>query len=465
MFYILVFSILFLSGCQGNGGHVIELLQSGTGMDVGPWVNLVSLEPFRVCITWLSAIPKSFVVMTGWDAEHLDEELKPTSDGVVHRVYVDVPCEKTLYYQVKPDLECCSGEVFSISAPPSSDSLKIAVLGDMQPRDDSTLQSNRLMLDAVRRVAPDLVIQVGDILERGSEIKNWGFLMQVLPQLASGVPMALVPGNHDLKYDEGANWDLGFGQTFIDGLDGRHRILRQGNIRFFMLEAFYGPLSTHDYEWLSRELLKAQEEACWRFVFFHGSIISTGTENTDIELQRQLVPLFDQTKVHAVFYGHDHFYEHYQVSYGPWLFNPKDRPTGHMVHYFLTGGGGARLEHEYGLLERPEKVRKQVFVNAETHKRKTFRFGRRPWNPNRVNTLADPGWAINGQACYQVCSEECYQDDAVFWGHEYGENVLHYITLEIGKDEASVEVHYPDGSLLTGPAGDNPQSFLINRLT
>lgn len=230
-----------------------------------------------------------------------------------------------------------------------------------------------------------------------------------------------------------------------------------------MLQAYYGPLSARDLRWLTRVLGQALLDEAWRFVFFHGSILSSGTENTDQALRAQLVPLFDRAKVHAVFYGYDHFYEHYEVTYGPWLFDPGHRPTGHRVHYFLTGGGGARLEHEYGLLD-PKKMRrttKQELVHAETGERRTFRFARRPWNPDRVNPQADPEWSRGGAAWYQDCAEEVYQDDAAFWGHRYGENVLHYLTLEVGEDEALVAVRYPDGSVLMKPSQSREQIFLF----
>ena len=45
-------------------------------------------------------------------------------------------------------------------------------------------------------------------------------------------------------------------------------------------------------------------------------------------MERDLVPLFERYKVHAVFCGHGHNYQHHLKN---------------GVHYIVTGGGGAPL--------------------------------------------------------------------------------------------------------------------------
>jgi hypothetical protein len=156
-------------------------------------------------------------------------------------------------------------------------------------------------------------------------------------------------------------------------------------------------------------------------------------------------------------------FEHYEVTYGPWVFSADDEPSGEPIHYFLTGGGGARLEFEYGLLERPVTTSEATYHNIDTGEDRTFHFERRPWDDGRINELAEPAWSPGGAAYFHDCTTACYQDDAGFWGQHYGENVLHYLTLDVSAEEAVVTARYPDGSVMSGPDGMNPQTWRILR--
>ena len=80
-----------------------------------------------------------------------------------------------------------------------------------------------------------------------------------------------------------------------------------------------------------------------------------------------------------------------------------------------------------------------------------------------MNELADPAWSPGGAAYFHDCSETCHQEDSAFWGQRYGENVMHYLTLDLEDREAVVTARYPDGSVLSGPDGLTPQTWRIQR--
>ena len=69
---------------------------------------------------------------------------------------------------------------------------------------------------------------------------------------------------------------------------------------------------------------------------------------------KDLVPLFEKHKVHAVFNGHDHNYQHH-------IYNG--------VHYVVTGGGGAPLYPVDGPMEgitqKVESTENYVAVSVE----------------------------------------------------------------------------------------------------
>lgn len=462
-FLLLLLIPLLLAACDPAPLSVLHPLENGFGLDLGPWVTLSGTDPYRLCVSWLSCCRERSWLALSIDSTALTQTLEAQNDGVLHHACVPLEPGQTLFYRPQSGRAPFGDTVFSVRAPDPDQSLRLVILGDVQPVDPVTVASATLLFDRVREEAPDWVVQCGDIVQNGDEAVSWSRLLLLLPRMADSTPLALVPGNHDLRHDDGVTWTAGFPQDFVDGLDRRHRVLRVGGARFFLLDAFYGPLSGKDLSWLERELYEAREAGHWRFVFLHGAILSSGMEGSDRDLQRQLIPLFDRTRVHAVFYGHDHMFEHYEVTYGPWMFSPDHEPDGRPIHYFLTGGGGAKLEHEYGIIDRSTTIANQILHHRETGESRTFKFRRQAWNPSRVNELADPAWSPRGLAYYHDCSQDCYQEDSAFWGQRYGENVLHYLTLELDEREAVVTARYPDGSVMSGPDGQNPQTWRIPR--
>lgn len=452
-----------LSACEPAALAARHPLEPGFGLDLGPWVTLAGTDPYRICVSWLSGRRERSWLAFSLDSTTLARTQETLDDGVLHHACLPLEPGQTLFYRPQSARDPFGDKLFSVRAPDPDLPLRLVILGDVQPVDAGTMASAALLFDRVREEAPDWVVQVGDIVQNGDEAVSWSRLLSVLPRMAGGTALALVPGNHDLRQDDGVTWTAGFPQDFEPGLDRRHRVLRVADARFVLLDAFYGALSERDLAWLEKELADACDAGSWRFVFLHGAILSSGMEGSDRELQRQLIPLFDRTRVHAVFYGHDHMYEHYEVTYGPWLFAPDHEPVGRPIHYFLTGGGGARLEHEYGLTERPTSIVSVPFYNRDTGSSRLFRFARRSWDSARVNELADPAWSPGGAAYYHDCSEACYQEDSAFWGQRYGENVLHYLTLDLDGPEAVVTARYPDGSVMAGPDGQTPQTWRIPR--
>lgn len=71
------------------------------------------------------------------------------------------------------------------------------------------------------------------------------------------------------------------------------------------------------------------------FAFLHHQIYSTGDFSCARVMHEYLRPVFDEFRVDAVFYGHDHHFEAFHVG--------RDEPWGG-THYVVTGGGGSNLD-------------------------------------------------------------------------------------------------------------------------
>jgi hypothetical protein len=135
-----------------------------------------------------------------------------------------------------------------------------------------------------------------------------------------------------------------------------------------------------------------------------------------------------------------------------------------VVHYFCSGGGGAHLEIDYGLLtRRPSIIRRRLYdLGREAWVER--RDIRQPWNPTRYLDHTDHrahGHLPDGKHYYHLPEEQSYQGDTGWLGYRYGEQTLHYLRVQITPDQVVVSAHYPSGELLSGPDGLHPQVFSI----
>ncbi|MHA1731918.1 MAG: metallophosphoesterase, partial [Promethearchaeota archaeon] len=308
----------------------------------------------------------------------------------------------------------------------------------------------------------------------GGTKEEWHYLFNSLSLLAANRPFMGVIGNHDWDggFEKGSNWAGIFSYPYAQPCQGRFYSFDYLNAHFVMMDNFEHAyhMSDAQVQWVEQDLAAARARGQdWLFCFFHLSIFSSYTANMYYDLQETFVPIFDQYGVDAVFYGHDHAYEHYAYRYG-WnglLHDPSHASWNHKtVHYFLTGGGGAALEYEYGVTKRAPETFQLEWYDANAGSWTTKTYERRPWNPARLmNNTGKPGFepAPNGLQFYQDPREEVYQDDVVEYGFQYGENTLHYIKVEVNGATCTISVHYPNGQVLTGPRGDLLQTFVLTK--
>jgi len=344
-----------------------------------------------------------------------------------------------------------------------TDRLRLCVIGDVQPTEAAQEAMAESIARAVAAEAPDAIIQLGDSVHRGTVQSYWHHLWQASRPFAGTIPTVRVMGNHDWGYDQGHSWRRFVHQPFATRRKS-YAALDVGPARLILLDC---------YELEERmggdqiAYLRHQLETCppgrWRLLFLHASLFSTGMENMDEAVQRQLLPLIDELGVHAVFYGHDHIYEHYQYAYGQGdrRFSRRHRPTGRPVHFFLSGGGGAPLEDTFGIHDREVFVRSRTWYDG-AGEIVTDAFGVRPWRRADVNHDA-PVCANGGAPAWCHLRARPAQDDAAHFGLEYGENAHHYLKIELEGDRCEVSVHYADGTLIAGPGGSFPQRWDISR--
>lgn len=174
---------------------------------------------------------------------------------------------------------------------------------------------------------PDLVLNVGDIVEKGSRSDWDAEFFTPGRELFAQAPCLVAIGNHEEK-SKYFSYYLPYPSPVANG---HHYAFRYGGVAFLAFDDYYEPRS-EQLAWLEKCLASPQfQEADWRVVFCHQPAYSVGwPEYPGDEWKRgQFLDLLEKYRVEFFFNGHTHSYER-----GLW------RGT----HHILSGGGGCGNE-------------------------------------------------------------------------------------------------------------------------
>ncbi len=264
--------------------------------------------------------------------------------------------------------------------------------------------------ESLRAGNPVLACVLGDLVENGGEQRDWDEFWRLnaggLGTFASRVPLAALPGEHDIcggpasteatrdlggysgpatlraarkfttyfehpsngatdERHEGRYWRIDFGPVTLlaldttnggsdDGADDTNHLLDRKDAPHI---PDYAP-GSEQHTWLTRELAAARDRGAITFVAFHHAPFTSGrrglppgsgvrySEHSGLPL-RALSGLFRDNLVRAVFTAHEEMYEH-SFADG--------------VHYFEVGIGGDGLRAPFPSLFND----KQIFV-ADDH--------------------------------------------------------------------------------------------------
>jgi len=166
------------------------------------------------------------------------------------------------------------------------------------------------------------------------------------------------PGNHDYQTEEGLPY---YDYFKLPGNERYYDFIR-GDVHFFSLnsnnaEPDGNGVDSKQATWLREKL--ANSNKIWKIVYLHHTVYSSGYHGSNKNLQWP----FADWGASAVVYGHDHYYERFEISGIP---------------YFLNGSGGQVLRP---IVESPiketeiiyDKEHGAMFVSASSNEI-TFEF-------------------------------------------------------------------------------------------
>ncbi len=216
------------------------------------------------------------------------------------------------------------------TAPRAGEAFSFVVFGDTR----SNAGAHRNVVERVRREVPDFILATGDMVNEGTNEKDWQIFFEVERDLLRDNPLYPAIGNHD-REPRPARTAENYRKYFAVPDDSpdpeRYYAFTYGNSRFLMLDSnLYSFALTDQTAWIERELTMAVQDAKIRhiFVVMHHPPFSTSIHGGHSELREMWSPMFEKYRVEAVFSGHDHTYEHAEHN---------------GVQYLVSGGGGAPL--------------------------------------------------------------------------------------------------------------------------
>ncbi|OQX89344.1 MAG: hypothetical protein B6D65_03675 [candidate division Zixibacteria bacterium 4484_93] len=292
----------------------------------GPYL-MYGTETTQV-IMWETELPGNSIVMYGLTQEYTDTI--SISEGVtIHEVTLRELLPETIYhYRIKTGESYSHDFHFKTAINPAT-AFMFVVAGDNRTDHDMWHATCVAMLSE----NPDITFNTGDVVTLGTVYSQWGTeFFNPARELLYYVPMYISIGNHEAD----AHWYYDF--VSYPAPENCYTF-KYGNSFFIIFDAnkdyYTDPDTNTYYNWFLDAISSPEaQEATFRFVFFHQPPYSEGWDSPgydgDHELRTTIVPLMEEYNATICFNGHTHDYERGYLN---------------GVHYIITGGGGASLDH------------------------------------------------------------------------------------------------------------------------
>jgi predicted phosphodiesterase len=219
-----------------------------------------------------------------------------------------------------------------LKLPMKDKSVRFAVIGDNGTGLPPQFEVAKEMIKDHGSFPFDFVIMMGDNIygsQRPDDYKR-KFEEPYQPLLDAGVKFYASLGNHD---DPNQRLYKPF------NMDGkRYYSFTKGNVEFFALDSNY--MDAAQLDWLKKAL--SGSKATWKICYFHHPMYSHGSDHgADVDMRKEVEPLFLENHVNVVISGHEHSYERLKPQKG--------------IAYFVLGNSGQLRPHNLKPSSETEK--------------------------------------------------------------------------------------------------------------
>lgn len=331
---------LLRSGVVMRGGALailvgLVLLPSVAGAAIlkGPYLQEVSTSAIKVLVHTNEA---SATVQYGPDSNYGQSVTAGApQSGVVQLAITGLNSSSVYHYRVTTPGGSASADYSFLTAPLPGQPFAFVAYGDNRNENFILDQicipgvgghncHHQNVVDAILTVAPDFLVNTGDLVYDGDEEDLWQNFFNIEKNLLATTPVSPGQGNHD-----DTMFETYFPVTQSNNATSLYYSYDYGNAHFLVVdtEGTFSPGSPQ-YKFIDQDLA-AHANKGPLIVFFHRPVISWGGHGTSDDVRTTLAPLFQKYGVDLVFQGHDHLYGRSNIYSG--------------VTYVVTGGGGANL--------------------------------------------------------------------------------------------------------------------------
>ena len=200
----------------------------------------------------------------------------------------------------------------------NSDKVTFLHVSDSQSQNSLQYDTWKNVLGTAFEMYPDtdFVLNTGDIVDLGSNLKQWAWAINNPSETLMKTVMMPVAGNHDVAM--GSEYALA--DNFVisnapkqDLSTGIYYSFDYNNVHIAVLNTNdlneSEALTDTQIEWLKDDMNSS--DATWKFVALHKAIYSNGSHYDDddvIAMRKQLSKLMPDLDIDMVFQGHDHVY-------------------------------------------------------------------------------------------------------------------------------------------------------------
>ncbi len=350
--------IVMVAWACGNGGALAGLVK-------GPYLQ--DLRRDGVVVAFETDTPVAGAVEYGADETYGTIQAS-SSSGIHHAVRLAGLPPATLYhYRVRLNGEPAGTPGTFVTAPDQVVPFTFLVYGDNR----SDANAHALVVSRMLQFPASLVINTGDLVSTGYKEDQWQQFFEIEADLVRDVPLYVAIGNHEtvnhkapepflrllVPPQEAAGHPTYYSFTYSNV----HFVVLDGFVEteasadcFFLIRGFGECLNQGQVAWLEADLKAAADDPAIEHVVVvaHEGPYSSKPGRTGSGHLRALLPLFAESKVSLIVSGHDHYYEH--------------GVSGNLIHYVITGGGGAPLYETVGP-DAPVAYPHEVLVSTSVY--------------------------------------------------------------------------------------------------
>ncbi len=316
---------------ENNSGQIthVQVLSGAVAPDLPPLEVLRT--PYvlyagkdKACILWETNMPAPSRIEYAAEGETF-RVAEGKSEGLLHKMTLTGLSENTRYiFRCHSDKLAVGEGAFTTDVGPNRPYV-VGLIGDNRTFPNQFKRLNDYMM----RHRPNLVINVGDICERGRFAHLWDReYFKPNADVARFAPCYVSIGNHE---DNSPWFHYGLPYPGTDPKRGHYFSFNYGCVAYLAIDNYRSMIpGSPQYDWVVKTMESdAFRQARWRIVFCHEPAYSVGwqswTEAGHPEVRNFILPLMEKHKVDIFLNGHTHAYE---------------RGVLNGIHHIMIGGGG-----------------------------------------------------------------------------------------------------------------------------